>query len=94
MRRIVALVFAPALVLTACGDDGDGSDRDAVIERLEAEGETPESAACFADELSDYSLADIEAFIDGEGGVPGLDDAVREAAEICADTTGGDGPAD
>ena len=97
IARVVALLFASSLVLAACGDDGggDSGDRDAVIELLEGEGESPESAACFADELSAFSLADIEAFLssdfepDVDAAVNGEDQdtdiatAVIEAAEVC-----------
>jgi hypothetical protein len=97
--RLVAVLFASSLVLTACGDDsgGDSGDRDAVIELLEGEGESPESAACFADELSEFSLDDIEPFlssdfepdveaaVDGEDQETDIATAVIEAAEACSE---------
>jgi len=82
--RLLVVVFAAALVVVACG--GDSDDRDAVIERLQEEGETPESAACYADELSAYDSGEITAFIEGENEDADLAAAVREAAEVCAST--------
>jgi hypothetical protein len=90
MRRRLAvpvLLLTATFTLVACGDDsGGGSGRDAVIERLEQEGESPESAACFADELSEFSIEDIEAFLDGDAENEDLDAAVLAAVETCSPT--------
>ena len=97
IHRLVAVVLALMLLVAACGDDsgGDSPDRDAVIELFEQEGESPEAAACYADELSDFSTAEVEAFlsgeteldveaaIEGEDQSSGINTAVLAAVEAC-----------
>ena len=98
-KRLIGALFALAFVLAACGDDsggdsgGDNSDgeRDEIISFLEEQGETPESAACFADELSDFPLSDFQSITDAEEESdvdPEFVEAVSAAAEVCAGTTG------
>lgn len=94
-KKLIGAVFALAFVLAACGDDsgGDSSDgeRDEIISFLEEQGETPESAACFADELSEFPLSDFQSIADAEEESdvdPDFVEAVTAAAEVCAETTG------
>jgi len=100
-KKLIGAVFALALVLAACGDDSGGSssdgERDEIISFLEDQGETPESAACFADELSDFPLSDFESIASAESESdvdPDFVEAVTAAARVCADTTGDSTPDD
>ena len=92
-KKLIGAVFALAFVLAACGDDGgDSSDgeRDEIISFLEEQGETPESADCFADELSEFPLSDFQSIADAEEESdvdPEFVEAVTAAAEVCAETT-------
>ena len=61
------------LTIGACGGSSDagesvddGADRQAVIDWMLGEGETQESAECFADELTQYTAADFDAFESAE----------------------------
>ncbi len=95
-RKVFGILGALVLVLSACGssddsegagDDG-GEDRQAVIDWMLAEGETQESAECFADELGGYTAEDLEAFDSsdsGEGIPDGMIEDVEAAAGKCAE---------
>jgi ABC-type phosphate/phosphonate transport system substrate-binding protein len=91
-RKLVAVVGAAALLIAACGgsDDSDagdgGGDRQAVIDWMLGQGETQESAECFADELSGYTSADFEAFeaaASPEDAPEGMAEDVLAAAATC-----------
>ncbi|MFT7599594.1 MAG: hypothetical protein ACI8TP_002529 [Acidimicrobiales bacterium] len=83
------------LLFSACGGSSDaaepaddGADRQAVIDWMLGEGETQESAECFADELTQYTAADFGAFdsAESEADLPeGMSDDVLAAAGKCAE---------
>ncbi len=85
--RGTALVAAIALIGSACGSSS-GSSTAELIEWFEGQGETTEAAECFANELSSYSLADLDAFetAENEDDISnGLLADVLVASETCAD---------
>jgi len=93
-HKTIAILGALALVLSACGSDGSteasdgGADREAVLEWMMDQGETQESAECFAEQLSDYTAADFDAFdaAESEDDVPqGMAEDVLAAAGQCVD---------
>lgn len=62
MRSAAITVFVGlGLVVSACSDDVDDAERARVVEWLIEHDETPETAACLADELSKYEVADFDA---------------------------------
>jgi len=85
--RGIALVAAIALIGGACGSSS-GSSAAELIEWFEGQGETTEAAECFAKELSNYSLADLDAFetAQSEDDISNsLLEDVLVASETCAD---------
>ncbi len=86
MKKIALGFIASGLLFAgACSsDDGDSSDAE-LIEWFENEGETPEAAACFAEELSSYSVADLDTFNEDDGPSDDLAADAAAAAEVCAD---------
>lgn len=87
VRRLTVLLTLVTLIAAGCGDDGD-SERETIAELLVAEGETPEAAACFAEELDEFSLEEFEAFLAAESSGEAdeaLFAAAAAAAEICAE---------
>ena len=86
---------ALGLLFSACGSSSDsaepaddGADRQAVIDWMLGEGETQESAECFADELTQYTAADFDAFesAESEADMPeGMTDDVFAAVGKCVE---------
>jgi ABC-type phosphate/phosphonate transport system substrate-binding protein len=64
--KMVCIVAALVMVTSACGGSDESEagsedgDRQAVIDWMLGQGETQESAECFADELSGYTAEDFE----------------------------------
>ncbi len=84
MKRL--LCFVLALSFAACGDDG--ADRQAVVDWIVDKGETPGAAACYADEIKDFGIEDLEALEASESeeeADPKLIAALDEAADVCRD---------
>lgn len=84
----MAATIATMFVFAACGDDSGGDGDGDIVSLLEGEGESPESAACIADALSDFSVEEITAFVAGDGGNEELSDQVAGAKETCAEQVG------
>ncbi|NOX28872.1 MAG: hypothetical protein GXP35_02290 [Actinobacteria bacterium] len=85
--RGTALVAVIALFGSACGSTS-GSSAAELVEWFEGQGETTEAAECWANELSSYSLADLDAFetAENEDDIPnGLLAHVLVASRTCAD---------
>lgn len=86
---------ALGLLVGACGGSSDsavpaddGADRQAVVDWMLGEGETQESAECFADELTQYTAADFDAFesAESEADIPdGMAEDVFAAASKCVE---------
>jgi len=91
LNKILATFGALALLLSACGDSSDSSDsadRQAVVDWMLAQGETQESAECFADELTQYDADDFDDFdaAETEADIPeGMAEDVVAAAGTCAE---------
>ncbi|MCP4226673.1 MAG: hypothetical protein GY773_25315 [Actinomycetia bacterium] len=95
-KRAFGILGAVVLVLSGCGSSDDsegasdngGEDRQAVIDWMLGQGETQESADCFADELEGYTAEDFEAFDasdTAEDTPEGMAEDVLAAAGKCAD---------
>ena len=86
MKKIALGFLASGLLFAgACSSDGGGSDEADLIEWFESEEESPEAAACFAKELSSFSVADLDTFNSDDGPSDDLAEAAATAAEKCAD---------
>lgn len=86
---------ALGLLVGACGgssDSGapaDDGDRQAIVDWMIGEGETKESAECFADELTQYTAADFDAFesAESEADIPeGMTEDVFAAVGKCVES--------
>jgi hypothetical protein len=85
--RVVVSAAVVAAVVTGCGDDGGGADRE-VVQLLEDERDLPTPVAeCIADRLVDddqVDLDELEAIVRGEGSTDVVTaDAYTAAVDAC-----------